>query len=57
MLDRIPREEGVKVYQKYAIDTPGFGNLSIAGYCSNVEDSYFYLAYNTNVHNILDNSY
>lgn len=45
LLDRIPREEGIKVYQKYAIDTPGFGNLRIARYCQNVEDRYFYLDY------------
>ena len=45
LLDRIPREEGIKVYQKYAIDTPGFGNLRIARYCQDVEDRYFYLDY------------
>ena len=45
LLDRIPREEGIKVYQKYAIDTPGFGNLRIARYCHDVEDRYFYLDY------------
>lgn len=45
LLDRIPREEGIKVYHKYAIDTPGFGNLRIARYCQDVEDRYFYLDY------------
>ena len=45
LLDRIPREDGIKVYQKYAIDTPGFADLSIVSCCSNVEDSYFYLDY------------
>ena len=45
LLDRTPREEGVKIYHKYAIDTEGFGNLTIARYCQNVEDKYFYLDY------------
>ena len=38
LLDRTPREEGVKIYHKYAIDTEGFGNLTIARYCQNVEE-------------------
>ncbi len=45
LLDRIPREDGVKIYQKYAIDNPDFGNIRIARYCTDVEDRYFYLDY------------
>ena len=45
LLDRIPRDEGIKVYYKYAICTEGFGNLTIAKYCKNIEDTYFYLDY------------
>lgn len=45
LLDRIPREEGTKVYQKYAIDNPNLGNIRIARYCNDVEDRYFYLDY------------
>ena len=43
VLDKLPREEGVKVYHKYAIDTPGFGNIRIARYCLDIENKYFYL--------------
>ena len=45
LLDKLSREDGKKIYDKYAIDTDYFGNLSVAKACKNVEDSYFYLDY------------
>ena len=54
LLDKLSREDGKKIYDKYAIDTDYFGNLSVAKACKNVEDSYFYLDYLISVKEIKD---
>lgn len=54
LLDRLSREDGMMVYKKYAIDTPGFGNLRIARYCQDVEDRYFYIDYLISVTEVED---
>ena len=45
LLDRVPRDIGVNIYKKYAIDMGQFANISVAKGCHNIEDRYFYIDY------------
>ena len=45
LLDIVPRDRGVQIFHKYAIDGDYFGNLGIARNVNKVEDKYFYLDY------------
>jgi len=54
LLDIVPRDKGIQIFQKYAIDGDYFGNLGIARNVNKVEDKYFYLDYLISVVKIKD---
>ncbi len=45
LLNLVPRDIGVRIYQKYGINEEYFGNLGVARNTAKVEDKYFYLDY------------
>ena len=45
LLNHISREEGKRIFKKYAIDSDYFGNLGVARHCRDVADKYFYIDY------------
>lgn len=45
LLDIVPRDIGVMIYHKYAIDSDYFDNIAIAERVKVVDDKYFYLDY------------